>query len=382
MKQNNFILPIVVLIICGFNLLMITSCGSKEEIPPPEPLTADSIFNKYSKSVVRIKHSFVYKMDLGADIGTQYFTEFSEEEGIGAMYEKIEDIENPITVYGTGFFVSQNGKIATNRHVIDSKDEELFKKILTSMKMNMMQLDLAIDVMEGETRQKAYDIEDAINTLNEISCYGDSDCEDAKEEKMEELQYAAVEVVEEMEEMETIKLMSKWFKEFGVDDAKIDVETVSLGIAIHDTWVNDDEDFIRCVPLRTSNDKDIDLAIIQTNSRSLPDGVDSLIMVNTQTTKDTTIKTINSTLYMIGYNGNLEQTNSGIKAQLTEGKITRVSDGIDVMHSIDALPGSSGSPIINEWGKLVGINYKGLNGEDFNFGIVAKHLYYLMEKTN
>ena len=52
-----------------------------------------------------------------------------------------------------------------------------------------------------------------------------------------------------------------------------------------------------------------------------------------------------------------------------------------LMYSIQALPGSSGSPFVNMQGQLVAVNYAGLNGtQNFNYGIRVKYLKQLLEK--
>ena len=52
-----------------------------------------------------------------------------------------------------------------------------------------------------------------------------------------------------------------------------------------------------------------------------------------------------------------------------------------LMYSIRALPGSSGSPVVNMQGQLVAVNYAGLNGtQNFNYGIRVKYLKQLLEK--
>lgn len=51
------------------------------------------------------------------------------------------------------------------------------------------------------------------------------------------------------------------------------------------------------------------------------------------------------------------------------------------MYSIPALPGSSGSPVVNMKGELVAVNYAGLNGtQNFNYGIRIKYLRDLLDK--
>ena len=81
---------------------------------------------------------------------------------------------------------------------------------------------------------------------------------------------------------------------------------------------------------------------------------------------------IDQQLYMIGYNHGivLAQTREGIKAQMTEGKMTQLPDGERLLYSIPTMQGSSGSPVIDADGTLRGVNFAKLTlNDDFNFGI-------------
>ena len=90
----------------------------------------------------------------------------------------------------------------------------------------------------------------------------------------------------------------------------------------------------------------------------------------------------NSRLFMSGFNLGpvLAVTKEGIKTQFNSGTISqRTAERL--MYSIPALPGSSGSPVVNMQGQLVAVNYAGLNGtQNFNYGIRVKYLKQLLEK--
>lgn len=95
-------------------------------------------------------------------------------------------------------------------------------------------------------------------------------------------------------------------------------------------------------------------------------------LYNNETHNDEEIK-----LYMIGYNQGptLALTNDGIKVQITQGYISQNTDSIKIMYSIPALQGSSGSPVVNQYGELVAINFAGINNtQGFNYGIRVERL--------
>ena len=51
------------------------------------------------------------------------------------------------------------------------------------------------------------------------------------------------------------------------------------------------------------------------------------------------------------------------------------------LYSIPSLPGSSGSPVVNQKGELIAINFAGINStQNFNYGIKVKYLRELINK--
>ena len=146
-----------------------------------------------------------------------------------------------------------------------------------------------------------------------------------------------------------------------------------FGIAYDGSNVNSWDDFMKrpCTLLRVSPDTNSDLALLQLNSKKTPKDRYVYELNSDDVDVDDKLE-ISQNVYMIGYNHGVQlaKTNNGIRAQFTSGTITQQPDGTRVTYSIPAMQGSSGSPIVDDWGRLVAINFAGSNGSDnFNFGI-------------
>ena len=146
-----------------------------------------------------------------------------------------------------------------------------------------------------------------------------------------------------------------------------------FGIAYDGDNVNSWDDFMKrpCSLLRVSEDAHSDLALLQLNSKQTPDGHYVFTVDNALATDDKQLE-INQSVFMIGYNYGmaLAKTDNGIRAQFTSGTVTQQPDGKRVTYSIPSMPGSSGSPVVDDYGRLVAVNFAKSNGSDnFNFGV-------------
>jgi S1-C subfamily serine protease len=147
--------------------------------------------------------------------------------------------------------------------------------------------------------------------------------------------------------------------------------------------------------IKESNNEDVDLALIQTKSKTfnkMPDTIFNFDDNNPNAFENNSNREawdinnpikINDDVFMIGYNRGftLANTNQGIKSQFTSGKISQdPKNQSTILYTIPTLEGSSGSPIVDKWGNLVAVNFaKITNSQNFGFGIPVREVkkFYL-----
>lgn len=331
-----------------------------------EPESPEKLFEKYKGSVVLIASEFYYEIDSN-DGRKIYYSPASNDK----IYFELEDVLNNLSFStGTGFIISNDGKIVTNNHVVNNKDENYkneLNKIYETIKTSLTnQIELQNDSIEtikynyNKYYDNLYDYEKEIyrnkydlltNRKNELlSLY----------EGINEINVADF----------TSKLIIK-----------------NLGISFNNTHYTDFNDLQECIVLKTSDNEDIDLALIQTKNKTLnikPKHIfnfnDNNPNIDNSKIKARDIKNpvkINQDVFMIGFNKgfSLAKTKKGIKSQFTSGKISQESDGTRILYTIPTLEGSSGSPIIDIWGNLVAVNFAKIkDSQSFSFGVPVNEL--------
>ena len=114
-KSHWVIYPIILILLVGL------AYGGwnyyqKNKKPILVEMNSEQLYNNYESSVVLIKHSFLYKIKIGDNIF--YFKNFNPETGEIDELKELSELENnPNTIWGTGFFVNDQGNVLTNRHV-------------------------------------------------------------------------------------------------------------------------------------------------------------------------------------------------------------------------------------------------------------------------
>ena len=94
-----------------------------------------------------------------------------------------------------------------------------------------------------------------------------------------------------------------------------------------------------------------------------------------EASSDNGVIEVGDVVYMIGFNNGVDlgKTKEGYKSQMTRGHVSRLTDETEFLYSIPTFHGSSGSPILNKDGKVIGVNHAGYDfTQGFNSGIYSK----------
>lgn len=337
-------------------LLMLTACTK----------TPERLYEEQKSGVVMVINKYYYELKLPSGY-TCYFSGLDEE---GVLQDFTEDekeiVQNSAVSFGTAFFVDDKGTLLTNRHVASPPiDKELVKQNFAAI-VSVVQAGILseMDNVESQLAEAQTELDMCTPYYDEFGDLiwggGDEQRRQFYEELVTDLQQRYYEAQQGVINLERMK-----------DPQSMEINPVcELGIAYEGTSPQDENDFLKkhpCKVVRTSGNLEVDLALLKLKSGVTPK--ETYIFNPFEADDDLAIGT---PLYMIGYNAgvDLSYTKHGILSQLTKGAVTQKPDGQRVLYDIATVQGSSGSPVLNENGELVAVNFaKYVRSDNFNLGI-------------
>lgn len=334
------------------------------------------------KGVVMTYSQTSYFVDLNVEGVSQgevpldkfYFT-YNPNEGkiYNGTFDVNERVWGPST--GTGFLISEDGVIATNRHIADPIPPEGVVKLL---KQYFQQ--------QKDTAQKYIELyDDALKILS-----GQQKFDATYNNIWKALKYYQ-------------KQKNILDKVLNTGDFKVQV-SCRVSVAFTGTRIQEKEreDLIRaamkgqdlagwgfhkCSMLKSGDPgtvKENDVAIIQLNSKAKDLPKDAYIFeVPENDLLDSEIPD-DYEVTVLGYNAGLSlQDNDlqeGIKPQAQHGKITNTGEKYRVGYDASTIGGSSGSPVLNKKHELVAVNNSGIGEQGFAYGVRTKYLRELLDE--
>lgn len=313
------VLSVLILLGCVFAFYSLDGCGSNvPKTVTPKPMSDKEIYDKYKNSIVLLIGYYYYEVSAG-NLDLKKLELPTEVVVSNGKLKAVNGQRANMNIYtGTGFYVSEDGKIATNLHIarpwLFDKEQSL---ISDKYKMFM-------SVAASENP--------ALNAFT----------------------------------------------------AQIKVEGVLSYIGMIPNGAYFSEDNLKqCRELIAHDNTENDVAILQLETKKLPDENCTIVNLDQAVTSDSDI-CVGSHVYTIGFPFGLNlqdlKSSKGIQLLGHGGSITQECADYSFGFDASSYEGASGSPIFNEKGQLIGVLNAGVSkSQGFNYAIKASHVVDLLK---
>ncbi|WP_262147463.1 S1 family peptidase [Chryseobacterium foetidum] len=317
------------------------------------------IYDAYKDAVVMVKHRY------------GYFARIKGKEIQLSVPEATEE-----TLYGTAFFVDENGNMISNSHVLQPwNTAENKERILTNT--NNFKLKIA-SILTTDISEDGYETFIASNWGNASSEYyeegEDRDYDEGSEANSGEDFVTSTDSApsDRVETSVDIAASIPQKDYVSTEDIEVYMKTLDIAVALHDST----DEWLPCTVEKVADEEGVDLGILQLSNKTTPNTVVNIVNIENSITDDRSLKPGEKAV-MIAYplGEDLAQTNSGVKVQLYNGQISKESDGTKIQYSVTSTHGASGAPVFNHCGQLIAVNFSGVEQiQGYNFGIVSKQI--------
>lgn len=299
-----------------------------------------------------------------------YQVEFTDDpfqfgpQTIDATYT-ISD-KHPIAYSGTAFFLDRKGRMGTNRHVavpweyIKEKEKEQISQSIATARESAIPIN-----------QIKY-AEDLV-TLQKASRQGAIVCAQISNELNKGVPTSVV-----------LNKYNGLINRFKTSPFKISGRMAYMAVGYAKRNYSSETEFDRCTVVDESGNRDIDLAILQLNTKKTPENIEHIYDIKKARLSSKELNPQEESLYTIGYPEGLlmalTKDHRGIEPEIRELKCSKTPGKYNFEFQGESIGGASGSPIFDKKGRLVGVLWGGWT-TGATYGL-ACHIKYLEEMYN
>lgn len=339
------------------------------------PLTVRELYRKTASGVVLVSNKYYYFMNVGGT--TLYFTGKASDGSLVNLTDNPDSATaRANTIYGTGFFINQDGSILTNRHIV--RPETDVETARESVGAAFTQIEA---FLRSAAECKAAQYEAACSAVRaatggSATMQLDAGRMSTMSLELEKLRGSYDAYAKALASLENVRR------------GKIIVNCAgNVRVAFHKVDTTKAGAFKECNVTKVSGLDDTDLAVIQLKNRKTPrnryvfhflaknHGMHTMLetfALNLRSDNEGRRLRAGTRLCMVGYDGQPSGLNGEpeVLARSSSGEILEDPGQDKVMYSLPLNDMSSGSPVMNMYGDVVCVNFAETVGDNtFGFGI-------------